>query len=147
MMSATVPVKRSNPVSASSGPKTGSEPGDEFRVDKEGFTLIEALVSLLILSVIFLGLQAAMMTAITLNTENLLHNEAVKLAQERMDRYRIMTDTPPNSETFNRQVRNFDVTYTIDNTDYNSGTNILNMRVLWEFQNETRTLEYSSHIG
>lgn len=112
-----------------------------------GFTLIEAMVSLLILSVIFLGLQAGLMMAITQNTENLLRNEAMNLAKERMDRYRVQDGTPPNSQTITRQVRNYQVTYLVDNSDYNGGENILHMVVRWNFQNEQRTLEYTSHIG
>ena len=112
-----------------------------------GFTLIEALISLLILSVIFLGLQASLMMAITVNTENLLRNEAMNLAKERMDRYRIQDGTPPNSETITRQIRNYQVIYTIDNSGYKSGKNILPMVVRWNFQNEGRTLEYTSYVG
>jgi len=112
---------------------------------KDGFTLIEALVSLVILAVILLGLQAGMMTAITMNTENLLRNQAVKLAQERMDRYRVRPGAPPNMETITRQVRNFEIEYTLDNA-YGSD-NVLDMTVSWEFQNEEHSLEYTSHIG
>lgn len=112
-----------------------------------GFTLVEALVSLLILSVILLGLHAGMTTAITMNTENLLRNEAVKLAQEHMDQYRIEPSAAiPPSKSVTRQVRNYNVTYTLNN-NYHSSTDILDMVVEWSFQNETRTLEYTSHVG
>lgn len=112
-----------------------------------GFTLVEALVSLLILSVILLGLHAGMVTAITMNTENLLRNQAVKLAQEHMDQYRIEPSSAiPANKTVTRQVRNSNVTYTLNN-NYDSSTDILDMVVEWTFQNETRTLEYTSHVG
>ena len=125
--------------------RTGSVHAPSGRVNG-GFSLIEALVSLLILSVILLGLQAGMITAITMNTENLLRNEAVDLAHERMDRYRITPGAPPLSETIDRQVRNYDVTYTLNN-DYDDITDVLDMTVEWEFQNEKKTLEYTSHVG
>ena len=125
--------------------KAGGNPVSR-RDNGSGFTLIEAMVSLLILAVIFLGLQAGMMMAITRNTENLLRNEAVSLAKERMDRYRINPGTPPNSETFSRQVRNYQVTYFINNSDYDNDDSVLRMVVSWSFQNEQHTLEYTSHI-
>ncbi|MCF8030672.1 MAG: hypothetical protein K9K39_07235 [Desulfohalobiaceae bacterium] len=103
-------------------------------------------MALLILSVLLLGLQAGMITAITMNTENLLRSEAVNLAQERMDRYRIMPGSPPLEVDVSRQVRNYNVTYTLHN-NYDSSTDVLDMTVEWEFQNEQRTLEYTSHIG
>ena len=105
------------------------------------------MVSLLILSVILLGLHTGMVTAITMNTENLLRNEAVKLAQERMDKYRIEPSSDiPGSDSVTRQVRNSNVTYTLDN-NYDDSTNILDMTVEWEFQNEQHSLEYTSHVG
>lgn len=104
------------------------------------------MVSLLILSVILLGLHSGMMTAITMNTQNLLRNEAVNLAHERMDQYRITPGDPPKNATIDRQVRNTNVTYTLNN-NYTSSTNILKMTVEWEFQNEKHSLEYTSHVG
>ena len=139
-------VIRSSPASGS----TRQEPGTAERAGFEGragFTLIEAMVSLLILSVILLGLHTGMVTAITMNTENLLRNEAVKLAQERMDKYRIEPSSDiPGSDSVTRQVRNSNVTYTLDN-NYDDSTNILDMTVEWEFQNEQHSLEYTSHVG
>ena len=111
-----------------------------------GFTLIEALVSLLILSVLLLGLHAGMMTAITMNMENLLRNEAVDLAQEHMDRYRITPGSPPNTETATRQVRNNQITYRVNNV-YDGSTNVLDMTIQWNFKNEQYSLQYTSHIG
>ena len=120
-------------------------------ITRAGFTLIEAMVSLLILSVILLGLQAGMMTTITRNTENLLRNQAVKLAQERMDYYRVSgtVSAPPAGdipdENINRQVRNANANYFLDN-NYDSSTNKLEMTVRWDFQNEEHSLQYTTYI-
>ena len=109
------------------------------------------MVSLLILSVILLGLQAGMMTTITRNTENLLRNQAVKLAQERMDYYRVSgtVSAPPAGdipdENINRQVRNANANYFLDN-NYDSSTNKLEMTVRWDFQNEEHSLQYTTYI-
>ena len=113
----------------------------------QGFTLIEALVSLVILAVILLGLQSGLMMSISLNTENMLREEAINIAQEHMQRYRTEDGAPPNIENVTRQVRNFQVTYTVDNTGYDSSSHVLDMAVQWNFKGETRTLNYSSHIG
>jgi len=138
-------VMRNSPASMPAPHESGTAKTASFE-GSTGFTLIEAMVSLVILAVILLGLQAGMMTAITMNTENLMREEAVNVAQERMDRYRVEPGSPPGSETVSRQVRNFEVDYRLTNS-YDASTNVLNITVEWDFQNEDHSLDYESHIG
>lgn len=112
----------------------------------QGFTLIEAMVSLVILAVILLGLQAGMMTTITMNTENLLRNEAVKLAQEKIGEYRVNGSVPDTSENVERQIRNFKVQYTVINNYGPDGKGDGVTTVEWDIKDETRTLQYFSYI-
>jgi len=61
--------------------------------NKKGFTLIEALVSLAIFSLILIGLLSAMLTAYKITLENKLRNEAVQIAREKINMFKTTLDT------------------------------------------------------
>lgn len=54
--------------------------------NREGFTLIEVLVSLVILMVVMMGILAALITALEQNMKNQLRNEGVSVADAEMRR-------------------------------------------------------------
>ena len=59
----------------------------------KGFTLIEALVSLVILSLILIGLLSGSLTAYKISFKNKVRNEAVRLAREKIDIFKGTLDT------------------------------------------------------
>jgi prepilin-type N-terminal cleavage/methylation domain-containing protein len=87
------------------------------RCNKQGFTLIEVMVALLILA---FGLTASMvgiMKALDQNMRSEMRNDAIKIAQEQEEMVRNMPYTNiatlPTPQTISRQVRNLLVNYTV----------------------------------
>ncbi len=56
--------------------------------DKKGFTLIEALVSIVILSLILIGLLGSVIIAYKISLRNQIRNEAVNIAREKLNLFR-----------------------------------------------------------
>ncbi len=61
--------------------------------DSKGFTLIEALVSIVILSLILIGLLSSMIIAYKISLRNQIRNEAVHIAKEKLNLFRENLDT------------------------------------------------------
>lgn len=61
--------------------------GQHVKLSK-GFTMIESLVSLMLLMILLVGLLTGLMNAMLLDTRNLLRLEAKTIAQECMERLR-----------------------------------------------------------
>ncbi len=70
----------------------GNSQGENVKQDK-GFTLIEALVSLVILSLILIGLLSASLIAYRISFNNKVRNEAVRLAKEKINSFKGTLDT------------------------------------------------------
>lgn len=70
----------------------------DVRSDNNGFTLIEVLVAMVIIIVALLGLVQATLLSIDYNLRNLLRDEAVRIAEQRMDEARNLafTETADN---------------------------------------------------
>lgn len=89
--------------------------------DKRGFTLIEVLVTLLILAFGLLASVTGIMKALDYSLMNEMRNDAMKLAQEQQEAVRNMDytripaipATALNGTTITRQVRKQLVTYTV----------------------------------
>ncbi len=79
------------------------------RSDKSGYSLVEVLVSLLIMMIILLGLLESMRLYISYNLKNTLKNEAVRIAQECAARLR----NGQNCTNVVRRFRNFQVEFTV----------------------------------
>ncbi len=89
--------------------------------DSKGFTLIEALVSIVILSLILIGLLSSMIIAYKISLRNQIRNEAVHIAKEKLNLFRENLDTNifshENCEDANdndaviRRIRNIDYKY------------------------------------
>ncbi len=88
-----------------------------------GLTLIEVLISLVITLVLFMALMQSALLSIGVNTSNVLRDEAVRIADERMNEARsltfdnlisdptaivcpVATFLPANGELFPRDIRN-----------------------------------------
>ncbi len=59
----------------------------------KGFTLIEALVSIVILSLILIGLLSAMLTSYKISLRNQVRDEAVQIAREYINKFKTTLDT------------------------------------------------------
>lgn len=60
--------------------------------DNKGFTLIEALVSIVILSLILIGLLSSMIVAYKISLRNQIRNEAIHIAKEKLNFFREQRD-------------------------------------------------------
>ena len=141
-----------------------------IRSDK-GFTLIEALVALVILAIVLLGLLAGLIVTLQYNLLNFMREEAGSVAQECIENIRSIpfTDIPEvnigcNDTTtvpvstpclntggvniVNRQVRNTSVSYRVG-WSVTDRTNIkeINVEVCWIYQGRNYTYSVKTFVG
>jgi type IV pilus assembly protein PilV len=86
--------------------------------DNTGMTLVEVLVSLVIVFVVFLGLSASGLVVLNENIKNEMRDEAVNVAEMEMQNVRNIPFTTINDNTHlvNRQIRNVTVGYNVART-------------------------------
>jgi type IV pilus assembly protein PilV len=111
-------------------------------LNKKGLTLVEVMIALVVLLVVSLALMQTALVSINSNMTNVLRDEAVNIAEMRMNEAR---NTPFNNlvGTSNTVLRNFrnianfqyNVTRTI--TDLNSDNKQVNITVTWEWKENT----------
>jgi len=82
-----------------------------FHDKRKGFSLLELLVALLILAIILLGILGALSLSYKKNLQNVLRDEAVRIAQEAMESFR--NDGACLPSPLIRQVRNYDAPFSI----------------------------------
>lgn len=58
--------------------------------NKDGFSLVEVMISLIVLLLVFMGLMQSALLGIDSNMRNILRDEAIKIAAERMEETRNM---------------------------------------------------------
>jgi Tfp pilus assembly protein PilV len=80
-----------------------------------GMTLVEVLVSLVIVFVVFLGLSASGLVVLNENIKNEMRDEAVNVAEMEMQKVRKIpfTTIADNTHLENRQIRNMNVGYNV----------------------------------
>jgi len=133
------------------------------RLNSKGFTLIEMLVAMVIILVLLLGLVQAALLSIDSNLRNLLRDEAVRVAEQRMNGMLIdisgnqyqglrnlpfdspllqatpLTCTASNvSRSFRNMTRNYSVCWRI--TDLTTDVKRIEVTVGWNYKNETALL-------
>lgn len=109
-----------------------------------GFTLIEVLISMIILVVLLLGLLGAMAKAIDLNTRNYLRDEAVKIAQEKLEEYRNIgfDNVVSGNSTLSVPFRNNSYTFNLNSiVDDFSDLKKITLTVNWSYKG--RNYSYS----
>jgi prepilin-type N-terminal cleavage/methylation domain-containing protein len=116
------------------------------RRNRQGFTLIEVLVTMMVLAFGMMASLVGVMAAIDHTLLNDMRSEAMKLGQEQMEAARNMPfvsiQTIPAVRTVQRQFRKSMTTFTI-NTDRVSATGYANdmtklsITVQWVFKNRT----------
>ncbi|MCX7857619.1 MAG: prepilin-type N-terminal cleavage/methylation domain-containing protein [Deltaproteobacteria bacterium] len=78
-----------------------------MKTDKKGFTLVEVLVAFVILTVGMLAIFEGLVLYMHMNLNNLCRDEAVRLAEERMNYYRSFgISSASGSEQVSRKVKN-----------------------------------------
>jgi len=137
----------------------------------EGFTLVEALVALVILAIVLLGLLAGLLTVYQYNLMNILRDEAGSVAQECIENIRslpfaavsavdigcddpvqVAVSTPCLDTTgvnlVRRDIRNVETTYRVGWSVVDRG-NIkeVDVRVCWSFRGRNYTYTFKTFVG
>ncbi len=111
--------------------------------DKKGLTLVEVMIALVIVLLVFLALMQTALVGIDSNTRNALRDEAVSIAEMKMNEARnILFDTllaGTTIETVNRNFRSTSVPFTVTRTvsDLNTDNKQINITVTWEWKEKT----------
>jgi len=112
--------------------------------NKKGLTLIEVMISLIVLLLVFLALLQTALVSIDSNMVNVLRDEAVNVAEEQMNVARntqfdtllagVTNVSPPP-----RSLRNVTETYTATRTvtDVNAETKQVIINVTWDWKDRT----------
>ncbi len=106
---------------------------------KNGFTLVETMVSFLLLTVVILGILQIMAVYSKINVKNTIRDEAIKLGQECIEDLRNGVNCPIN---IIREFRNFSITYTISApsvSSFTSGNNPVQITVTYNYPSSNRT--------
>ncbi len=114
--------------------------------DKKGLTLIEVMISLVVLLLVFLALLQTALVSIDSNMANVLRDEAVNIAEEQMNVARNTsfdilalgtTDvSPPARSIRNIAAFTYTVTRTISNVKTNSSIQVV-ITVTWDWKDRT----------
>jgi prepilin-type N-terminal cleavage/methylation domain-containing protein len=113
------------------------------KLNKKGLTLVEVMIALVVLLVVCIALMQTALVSIESNMTNVLRDEAVNIAEMRMNEARNMPYTNlagTSSTTILRNFRNianfqYSVTRTV--TDLNSDNKQVNITVTWEWKENT----------
>lgn len=121
---------------------------------EEGFTLIEALVAMLILSVILLGALQGLIVSYRTSSTNTLRNEAVSIAEETAN---VLRNTPytnlVNGTTVNvvtRQISNASAPFTVTQVVADSVASVaksIQITISWNYQGQAITHTATIIVG
>ncbi len=109
----------------------------------KGFTLVEILVSILLLTIVLLGVLQSLAIYTRQNINNLIRDEAVKIGQECVENLRNGVDCSSN---ITRQFRDMYINFSItapNATSLNNGNNQIQVSVTYSYPpntNHTYTL-------
>ncbi len=119
--------------------------------DKTGLTLVEVLIALVVVLVVFLALMQTALVSIDSNMRGVLRDEAVGIAEDRMNGARNQPfdslAAGISSETVLRKIRNitnFPYALTRTVTDLNTDNKQVDIRVQWTWKGETYTHSIST---
>ena len=113
-------------------------------LNKKGLTLVEVMIALVVLLIVSLALMQTALVSINANMTNVLRDEAVNIAEMRMNEAR---NTPFDNLVAGasggtvlrslRNIANFQYTVTRTVTDLNSDNKQMNITVTWEWKENT----------
>jgi len=113
-------------------------------ISNKGVTLIEVMIALVVLLLVFLGLMQSALLSIDANLRNILRDEAIAIAEQKMSE---LKNAPFDSlvagttcQTISRDIRNFtgeyDVCEIIANLDTGENTKSVQVVVGWDRRKE-----------
>jgi type IV pilus assembly protein PilV len=114
-------------------------------LNNRGFTLVEVMISMLVLLIGMLGSLVGVMAAADHNLANALRDEAVKIAQEQLENARtgqyalIVNGTVPVQRQMRKTLYTFQVTTNVTSGGPSNSLKLLTVTVQWTFKNATRS--------
>ena len=120
--------------------------------DKGGMTLIELMISIVIMFIVFLGLTGTVMTGLEYNMRNALLDEAVSVGETRLNEIRSLPFndivTSATEETVTRAVQRFNADYKVTWTVGTPAADIkqVTMVVRWTRHGIVRSHTFSSIV-
>ena len=120
--------------------------------NNRGFTLIEALIAILILSVMLLGLIPAFMKAYNVNQEVSLRDAAMDIAHESLEvlRTKGFSNLSSNSTYVVRRIMKRDVPYTVDTqvaSLYGGDVYQVTVKVKWKYRDDNVSYNVTTVVG
>jgi prepilin-type N-terminal cleavage/methylation domain-containing protein len=120
--------------------------------DKNGFSLVEVMISLVVMLIIFLGLIQGAMVTIDSNMANSLREEAVDVAYMQMNTARstpfaslnVGTTTTPVVRNFRNTSVSFSTAQSVATIDGNNKS--VNVSVTWNWKNQPYTFATSTYV-
>ncbi len=124
-------------------------------INKQGFTLVEILIAMVIILIAMLGMYKVTVLSIDGNVRNVIRNEGVKITEEVMNRLRAipfdeltegtwtdMTNLGYTASTVTRTFRNMTVSYAISITVNapSSEFKVIEVVVGWDYKGENPPL-------
>jgi Tfp pilus assembly protein PilV len=120
--------------------------------NKKGVTLIEMMISLLLIMIVFLALMQTTVIGISTNLKNSLRDEAVGIAEMRMNQLKSLrfTDTSVDANlvsgvtteaAVSRTIHGFSLNYTPTRTiaDISLDSKQITITIAWSFKNQNYT--------
>jgi len=119
---------------------------------KNGFTLVEALIALLILSILLLGLVPAFVKAYNLNYKMSLYNTGVEIAQNTLEEIRSddFDNINSSNSTVSMKIKKADINYTVSQTVsslYNGELKQVIVKVRWPIAGQYQDYNVTTVVG
>jgi type IV pilus assembly protein PilV len=114
-------------------------------LNKKGLTLVEVMIALVVLLLVFLALMQTALVSIDSNMVNALRDEAVNIAEEKMNEARntsftalaaVTTDVSPPPKSL-RNIAAFTYTATRTVSDISANSKQVVISVTWEWKDKT----------
>ncbi len=114
--------------------------------DQKGFTLLEFLIAVMILSVAMLGMATLTGAMINFNKEAFDNTKAVALAQGKLEQLKNIPYGSLTGGTDTTQTP-YTRTWTIDDDTPGTDMKTLTVTVTWSWKGESKEVEYTSIVG